>query len=114
MVLKVPVSWVWILGACVLIAGVSLSYFGQRGAETGPGKYKIGTCLRNESLGLISQVLRVEDAEYVLKIIASKKFPQADHYRLHSEQRRPVGEVDSNSAERPVPCPKEEESSSRN
>ncbi|HRO66281.1 MAG TPA: hypothetical protein PL182_01810 [Pseudobdellovibrionaceae bacterium] len=106
MILKVPVFWVWILGFFVVIATGSLYYFGRREAEVGPGKYGVGTCLKNDEFGIVSRVEGHIDGHYLLRILSSKKYPDSELYRLDSEQKRPIEQIDSSSSERPMPCPK--------
>lgn len=103
--LKVPVFWVWILGFFVAVAALSLSYFGWWESEQGP-RYRVGTCLRNENLGLVTQVVQIEQGIYSLRILSSKKYPHQDAYIVGSERRIPVPEVEQSSDERPIPCPR--------
>ena len=105
MVLKVPVFWVWILGIFVVVATLFLSYFGWWEAEQGP-RYKVGTCLRNESLGLVTQVVGAEGGLYRLRILSSRKYPHHDSYQVDQIRERGIPEVEQGSDERPIPCPR--------
>lgn len=107
MILKVPVYWVWILGIFLVASSAVLFLANQREESRGPGRYGVGTCLRNSEMGLLLRIEGAEGNQYILRILSSQKYSEMDLYRPGRQYRQLIDQTDGGSQERPVPCPKE-------
>lgn len=103
--LKVPRSWLVIMGLFVIIAAAALRHFS--GSNTGVSdtpRYPIGTCLKDSESHALWRVEKIENGFYEFKVLATGAFPEGTGGPA-SALRQPTAKIDESSHARPVPCP---------